>query len=127
MRIDTNVEKFNKEDSERLFKRVGTTFKMQQLQTELFLKHKQECHYKMIICGDFNNTSFSYVYRKIKGDLVDTFLEAGNGFGRSYDFKFFPVRIDFILADAAFSVNRFITYDNRYSDHYPVISTLSLE
>lgn len=127
LRINTKIESLKNEDSERLFNRVGTTFKMQQFQTELFLMHKKQCKYKMVICGDFNNTAFSYVYRKIKGDLNDTFKEAGNGFGRTYDFKFFPVRIDFIFADEAFKVNGFKTYDAHYSDHYPISTTLSLE
>ena len=100
---------------------------MQQLQAELFLKHRNECQYKMVVCGDFNNTAFSYVYRKLKAGLNDTFKEAGNGFGRSYDFKFFPVRIDFILSDEAFSVNGFKSYNQHYSDHYPIMATLSLE
>ncbi|GAA4238927.1 hypothetical protein GCM10022291_31270 [Postechiella marina] len=126
LHINTNVEHLKKEDSERLFNRVGTTFKMQQFQTELFLKHKKECPYKMIISGDFNNTPFSYVYRKIRGDLNDTFIEAGNGFGRSYDFRFFPVRIDFILADEAFNINGFKAFDDHYSDHYPIMTSLSL-
>ena len=126
MRIDTKVQNLKKEDSERLFKRIGTTFKMQEFQTELFLTHKKQCKYKMVICGDFNNTAFSYVYRKIKGDLNDTFKEAGNGFGRTYDFKFFPVRIDFIFADEAFYVNGFKAYNEHYSDHYPIMATLSL-
>ncbi len=127
LRIDTNVETLKNEDSERLFKRIGETFKMQQFQTELFLMHKKQCTYKMIICGDFNNTAFSYVYSKIKGDLNDTFKESGNGFGRTYDFKFFPVRIDFIFSDEAFSVNGFKAYNDCYSDHYPIMATLSLE
>lgn len=126
MRINADVENLKNEDSERLLNRVSTTFKMQQTQTELFLNHKSDCQYKMIICGDFNNTAFSYVYRKIKDDLNDTFKEAGNGFGRSYDFKFFPVRIDFILSDEAFSVNGFKSYNEHYSDHYPIMATLSL-
>ncbi len=127
MRIDTNVESLKKEDSERLFNRIGTTFKMQQFQTELFLMHKKQCNYKMIVCGDFNNTAFSYVYRKIKGNLKDAFKEAGNGFGRTYEFKFFPVRIDFILTDKTFEVNGFKAYNEHYSDHYPIMTTLSLQ
>ena len=39
--------------------------------------------------------------------LNDTFDEAGNGFGKTYDFKFFPVRIDFIFADDSFEVTSF--------------------
>ncbi|GAA4280920.1 endonuclease/exonuclease/phosphatase family protein [Gaetbulibacter aestuarii] len=132
LRINTNVDSLKKEKSERLIKRIGSTFKMQQSQTELFLKHKAQCHYKMIICGDFNNTAFSYVYRKIKGDLNDTFKEAGSGFGSSYyiksfPLKYFPMRIDFILADPAFVVNGYQSYTQKFSDHYPISATLSLK
>jgi endonuclease/exonuclease/phosphatase family metal-dependent hydrolase len=127
LRINTNVDSLKKEKSERLFKRISSTFKMQQFQTELFLMHKKQCKHKMVICGDFNNTAFSYVYRKIKGDLQDTYKEAGNGFGRTHDFKFFPVRIDFIFADNTFNVNGFKAYSEHYSDHFPIMTTLSLD
>ena len=80
----------------------------------------------MIICGDFNNTAFSYVYKEIKGGLQDAFKIAGNGFGRTYDFKFFPTRIDFILVDETITVDSFKTYDNHYSDHFPVMAKVSL-
>lgn len=126
MRIDTKVENLKKENSERLFKRIGKTFRMQQFQSELFLIHKKQCTYKMIICGDFNNTAFSYVYRTIKGDLNDAFIEAGNGFGRTYDFKFFPIRIDFVFSDEAFSVNGFKAFNEHYSDHYPIMTTFAI-
>jgi endonuclease/exonuclease/phosphatase family metal-dependent hydrolase len=126
LRINADVDKLAQEDSERLFKSVGQTFEMQQFQTELFLKHKKQCKYKMIICGDFNNTAFSYVYKEIKGDLQDAFKVAGNGFGRTYDFKFFPTRIDFILVDNAFQIDSFKTFDIQYSDHFPVMANISL-
>ncbi|MFB9057113.1 endonuclease/exonuclease/phosphatase family protein [Mariniflexile ostreae] len=127
LRIDPRIENLNKEESERLFKRIEKTFEMQQLQTELFLIHKKQSTYKMIICGDFNNSAFSYVYRTIKGDLNDAFQEAGNGFGRTYDFKFFPVRIDFMFVDQAFEVNGFKTYNVFNSDHFPIMATLALK
>ncbi|WP_452223165.1 endonuclease/exonuclease/phosphatase family protein [Lacinutrix chionoecetis] len=126
LRIDPKVENLTTKESEKLFNGVGRTFKIQQFQTELFLLHKKQCRYKMIICGDFNNTAFSYVYKHIKGDLKDTFKAAGNGFGRTYNFKFFPMRIDFVLVDPAFQVNSFKTYDVEYSDHYPVMTKVSL-
>lgn len=125
--IDPTVEKLANENSENLLKRVSKTFKMQQFQTELFLKHKTECPYKMIICGDFNNTAYSYVYKEIKGNLNDAFKEAGNGFGRTFDFKFFPVRIDFVLVDDSFEVNSFKTFDVKLSDHYPIMAKVKLE
>ncbi|MFV0539733.1 MAG: endonuclease/exonuclease/phosphatase family protein [Aestuariibaculum sp.] len=126
LRIDPRIESLKAEDSERLLKRIGETFKMQQEQTELFLKHKEACNHKMIICGDFNNTAFSYVYRHIKGRLNDTFEKAGSGFGRTYSFRFFPIRIDFIFSDKAFFVHGFKTYNQHFSDHYPTMATLTL-
>lgn len=126
LKIDANMDKLKQEDSERLLKRIEQTFEMQQLQTELFLKHKAACPYKVVISGDFNNTAFSYVYKELKGDLNDTFKHAGNGFGRTYDFRFFPVRIDFIFSDASYEVTDFKTLDNKYSDHYPIMATLKL-
>ncbi|MFG6686446.1 endonuclease/exonuclease/phosphatase family protein [Mariniflexile sp. HNIBRBA6329] len=127
LKIDTDVEKLKQESTSRIFKQVENTFKRQQFQSEIFLEHQKQCHYKMIICGDFNNTAYSYVYRKIKGNLNDSFKEAGNGFGRTYEFKFFPVRIDYIFSDKAFSVNGFKSYNQHYSDHYPLMATLSLD
>lgn len=127
LRINTKLDSLTKEQSELMFYRVSSTFKMQQSQTEMLLNHKAKTTYKTIICGDLNNTAFSYVYRKIKGDLKDTFKKAGNGFGRTYDFKFFPVRIDYIFADNAFAVNGFKAYNEHFSDHYPISATLSLE
>ena len=126
LRITKDVEQLNTEDSERIFKSVGKTFEMQQFQSELFLLHKKSCKYPMIICGDFNNTPYSYVYRKIKGDLTDAFVEAGNGFGKTFNFKYFPIRIDYVLADKAFVVNSFKTLDEKLSDHFPVIAELKL-
>ena len=67
------------------------------------------------------------MYRAVKGDMTDTFKEAGNGFGRTYNFKFFPMRIDFIFADPAFKVNGFKTYDVEYSDHFPIMAKVSFE
>jgi endonuclease/exonuclease/phosphatase family metal-dependent hydrolase len=124
--INADIDNLDKEKSERLFNRVVETFKIQESQAELFIKHKEESPYKMIICGDFNNTSYSFVYRKIKGDLNDTFEEAGNGFGRTFDFKYFPVRIDFILADTSFKLSGFKNFDNKLSDHYPILAEVSL-
>ncbi|TYA84368.1 endonuclease/exonuclease/phosphatase family protein [Seonamhaeicola marinus] len=126
LRIRADVKHLKNEDSERLIKRVGNTFKMQQFQAELFLMHKDQCKYKTVVCGDFNNTAFSYVYRKIKGeDLQDAYAIAGSGFGRTHEFEFFPMRIDFVLADKDFNVNGFKSYNTHYSDHFPIMATVA--
>ncbi len=126
MKIDANGDAFTKESSENMFRQVSKTFSMQQSQTELFLQHKNRCSYKMIVCGDFNNTAYSYVYKEIKGNLQDAFVEAGNGFGKTYNLKFFPIRIDFLLIDPAFEINSFKTFDILLSDHFPIMTRFKL-
>ncbi|SDB46332.1 Metal-dependent hydrolase, endonuclease/exonuclease/phosphatase family [Flavobacteriaceae bacterium MAR_2010_188] len=127
MGIDPTVEHIANENSKNLVKRVSHTFETQQQQTEMFLEHKKNCPYKMIVSGDFNNTAYSYVYKNIKGDLQDSFVEAGNGFGRTLNFDFFPVRIDFIFAENSFQINGFKNFEVNYSDHFPIIATLNLD
>ncbi len=125
--LSVKPSSIKKENSEKLFKRLGNSFVKQQEQAELLVAHAREVSYKKIICGDFNNTQYSSVYSTIKGDKKDTFMEKGNGFGRTYDFKFIPLRIDFILVDQGFDVLSHQNYNEKLSDHYPVMTTLRLK
>lgn len=126
--IDTNVnvETIDSEQSNKLLKRLGITFKAQQSQAELVATHVAKSPYKVLMCGDFNNTVYSYVYRILKGNLFDTFETAGKGFGNTFNFKYFPVRIDFILADKIFTAVTFQNYTVPYSDHFPILTELTL-
>lgn len=126
--IEENVNSINQQKSQVVFKRISRAFRKQQLQAEIFTNHKKECHYPMLICGDMNNSAFSYVYRNIKGSLNDCFEEAGKGFGQTYNFKYYPARIDYILADKKMKVKSFKNFtDFKNSDHYPVIARLNME
>ena len=72
-----------------------------------------------------NNSAFSYVYRTIKGDLKDAFEEAGTGFGKSYNYKYYPARIDYVFVDNAIQVKQFSSLDYFIqSDHFPQIARL---
>ena len=90
------------------------------------MEHQKASPYKTIFLGDFNNTAFSWAYRQLSNGKKDAFEEAGNGFGRTFSFKYFPVRIDFILVDKSFEVNSFKTIDKKLSDHYPIFSEVIL-
>ena len=127
LRINPKEEEFSQENSERLLKRMANTFKMQQSQAELFELNRKNCTYKKIILGDFNNTQFSNVYKTIKGDMQDAFVNSGKGFGKTLDYPFFPMRIDFILVDESFTVNTFKTFSEHFSDHYAIKSIISLD
>lgn len=126
--ISENIDVIDKEKSQLLFYRISKAFKQQQQQAEILRDNLRECKYPVIICGDMNNSAFSYVYRIIKGSLKDGFEEAGKGFGQTYRFKYYPARIDYIFADRAMKVKKFETFpefDN--SDHYPIMAKLSFE
>lgn len=126
--IQDNVDAINKEKSQQVFKRIRKAFEKQQSQAELLMNHKNNCNYHIIICGDMNNSAFSYVYRSIKGNLNDCFEEAGNGFGETYNFKYYPARIDYIFADKTMKVKSFTNYSKFVnSDHYPIMTRLRFE
>lgn len=121
-------ENIDEEKSKIIFKRLSGAFKKQQLQAEMVQSHKDECPYPMIICGDLNNSAFSYVYRSVKGPMKDAFEEAGSGFGKSYDYKYYPARIDYIFADKTLDVKEFTTFSKfKNSDHFPVLARVAFE
>ncbi|HNP33701.1 MAG TPA: endonuclease/exonuclease/phosphatase family protein [Flavobacterium sp.] len=124
--ISEHVDAINQSKSEQLFTRIRDAFKKQEQQAEILVKHKNECTYPVIICGDMNNSPFSYVYRSIKSDLNDCFEEAGNGFGQTYKFKYYPARIDYVFASKKMQVKSFTTFTKfENSDHFPVMTRLS--
>ncbi|MFZ4671074.1 MAG: endonuclease/exonuclease/phosphatase family protein [Flavobacterium sp.] len=124
--MSEHVDSVNKEKSAEVFNRIREAFKKQEQQASVLVHHKNQCHYPVIICGDMNNSPFSYIYRTIKGDLNDCFEEAGNGFGQTYKFKYYPARIDYIFANKKIKVKSFTTFAQfENSDHFPIMTRLS--
>ena len=126
--INENIDAIDQGKSQKLFNRISKAFKKQQQQAEMIKEHKKNCSYPIIICGDLNNSAFSYVYRNIKGKLKDAFEEAGKGFGPTYKFRYYPARIDYVLADDKMTVKKFESFPEfENSDHYPIMVKLSME
>jgi endonuclease/exonuclease/phosphatase family metal-dependent hydrolase len=126
--ISENIDVIDQQKSKFLFIRISKAFKQQQEQAAIFKEHEKDCKYPIIICGDMNNSAFSYVYRNIKGKLKDSFEEAGEGFGATYKFKYYPARIDYIFADETMEVKQFESFsDFQNSDHYPIMARLSMK
>lgn len=126
--ISENIDVIDQQKSKFLFIRISKAFKQQQEQAAIFKEHEKNCKYPIIICGDMNNSAFSYVYRNIKGKLKDSFEEAGVGFGATYKFKYYPARIDYIFADETMEVKEFESFPEfQNSDHYPIMAKLSMK
>lgn len=111
-------------DKEKLRKRLAKAFVGQQEQVETVLEHKKLSPFPVVMSGDFNNTPFSYIYKEVKRDMKDAFLESGNGLGTTYLFDSYPMRIDYIFTSEEFEVLKFKAVKKTFSDHYPVSATL---
>ena len=128
LNINPDIDDLQKEDSKKLLSRIGYGFSLQQEQAEMLMKDLKQSPYKTIIAGDFNNTSFSYIYNLVKQDdkFNDAFLEAGSGFGKSFKLNYFPLRIDFLLIENGMKIKEFRKFEVDYSDHYPVLTKIAL-
>lgn len=125
---DEEIQKMDESKTKYIFRKISNAFTKQQEQALLLKQHYSQCKFKKIICGDMNNSAFSYVYRTIKGPMQDTFETNGSGFGETYRFKYYPARIDYIFVDKAIQVKSFETLNDFHnSDHFPLISRLEIK
>ena len=106
------------------YRKMKTTFIKQEEQANIFDKHRKNSPYKYIVCADLNNTSFSHVYRFVKEESKDTFEQKGHGFGKTFDLKFIPFRIDFVFVDESMQVSTHQNFEINLSDHYPLLTLI---
>lgn len=78
-----------------------------------------------IVCGDFNDVPYSYVYKTLLGDMVDGFKECGFGWMSTYRGGKKSVRIDYIFHDEIFKGLTYYKRELTYSDHFPVFMKLT--
>ncbi len=119
-------ENLVEQDKNMVRNKLQKVFKRQYQQAERISVHAKKSPYPVAISGDFNNTAFSAPYRILKADKRDAFVDAGEGFGFTWRYKWVPLRIDFILTDEKkLQVLQFETLNHfRYSDHYPIRALL---
>lgn len=125
--LNIRPNNIKRERSDRLLARLRNSFQKQQEQSEIVQQHMDKSPFPNIVCGDFNNNQFSRVYFNIKGDLKDSFLEKGHGYGQTINFWKFPFRIDFILADTSFQILSHKNYNIDLSDHEPIMATIKIQ
>jgi endonuclease/exonuclease/phosphatase family metal-dependent hydrolase len=122
---DTTDTKDEVEKSKNILRRLKRAFVKRSIQADGIARHIENCKYKVIVCGDFNDTPSSYVYHKIRGDLKDAFIESGSGFEQTYAGNFPRFRIDYILHSKDFKSKNYHHLTETLTDHYPIVSYLS--
>lgn len=118
------TEKDSREETEAAFHLVFAmkkNFVMRADQADYIRRMIDGGEGSVLVCGDFNDTPASYVYRKVKGNLVDGFRESGTGYGYTFRQLKKMFRIDYILYSPNF---KGVSYDSpclSFSDHNPVV------
>lgn len=94
-------------------------------QAERVTYERRQSRIPTIVCGDFNDVPYSYVYNTLLDDMKDGFKECGSGW--MYTFRGAKsVRIDYIFHDKRFEGINYYTTPLTYSDHLPVFMKIKL-
>lgn len=114
-----------REVTSNIKQRLSLAYTVREEQSELIRSQIDKLDtYATIVCGDFNDTPISYTYNKMKGDLIDSFVETGRGFGITYHENMFLFRIDYIFHSIRLKSYNMTVGDQKHSDHYPVWTNL---
>ena len=106
--------------SKKIRSKINEVFTIQQSQILQVKKIMNGSVFPGIICTDLNNNAFSASYRTLSKGMKDSFLDKGDGFGATYQFSYFPLRIDYILIDPVIKTISFKTHSVKLSDHKPI-------
>ena len=96
------------------------------LQADLVASEIKQSPHPVILCGDFNDIPYSYVYKTMKGDLVDGFKECGKGLMYTMNSGKKWVRIDYIFHSEGLKGSNYYKENTSYSDHFPVFMRINL-
>lgn len=89
-------------------------------QIELLIEHSEKSPYPYIICGDFNETPYSYNYFSLKKHFKNTFESVGRGFGFTFNSILFFLRIDHqFYSDGIIPARYRVDRRMKISDHFP--------
>ena len=121
IKTDTDIEQ-----SKNLLSKFKTGFQKRMSQADKVRIEIDKSPYPVIVCGDFNDVPNSYPYEKIGNGLQDAFVMKGAGIGRTFSGISPTLRIDNIFVDKRYSVQQFTRIAEKLSDHFPIITDISL-
>ncbi|MBX2840777.1 MAG: endonuclease/exonuclease/phosphatase family protein [Flammeovirgaceae bacterium] len=118
----------SKENYKNLFTKIKEGYINRDKQLANIETYLKDSPYKTIVCGDLNDTPYSYVYFRLKKYLNNAFEEAGTGFGFTYNGKLFFLRIDNQFYSEGLEATGFETKrEVKFSDHFPIKVFYNLE
>lgn len=116
-------QKTNWESSKYILAKLRRGFTMRSQQASVLRAAINRSPYKVLVCGDFNDTPVSYTYGQLSDGLQDAFLQKSVGVGATFSGRIPWLRIDYILADPDIEISGFERVGASLSDHYPLVAT----
>ena len=116
-----------KKDSRRIAWKLRWALQRRAPEARKVAEFVRSAPYPVILCGDFNDTPASYVYRTISKTLEDPFMTNGSGIAKTYNESKYPFRIDYILHSKQFKSLDYKIIPTKVSDHNPVTAVLKLD
>jgi len=110
------------------FRRLKEGFEARDGQIKEIESYVSGSKYPVIICGDFNEIPFGYVYGKLSLSFKNAFEEAGKGLGFTLNRRPYWVRIDQQFFSSDWKVQSCQTMKGiTFSDHFPVVAQYVLK
>ncbi len=101
----------------KMFKRLHIAYQKRADQALKVFKHMEQAPYPVILCGDFNDTPFSYTYNIFYSKFIDAFRNSSQGLGVTYAGKVPAGRIDYIFHSKSIQSSQFYIQKEIFSDH----------
>ena len=118
--LTSGISEHQIKEAQKVTFKLKRGFVLRANQSRILSDHIAQSPYPVIVCGDFNDTPVSYVYRKVRRNLNDSFVKTGWGMSNTYNGPLPSFRIDYILCDPGFSVSDYKLDKVSLSDHFPV-------
>lgn len=125
--LETKMDSVDLTEYRSIASKIKLAFMMRTRQVDAIRDFIDKSPYKIIMCGDFNDSPTSYAYRTIRGKFKDSFMEAGSGLGRTYVGKMPSLRIDYILGDESFGFYNYYAKAFDFSDHKMISCTIKIK
>ena len=124
---DKSKQTENREGLRSVYNRMRKAYEWRVKQAATLRRLIAESPYAVLVCGDFNDTQSSYVYRLVSRGLHDSQRVSATRWRNTYR-RFFPgIRIDYILFNGPLKCLSCRVPQVDYSDHRPVVGEYQME
>lgn len=103
-----------------MFKKLHVAYQKRAGQAQKVIEHMKQSPHEVIICGDFNDTPFSYTYNLFYATYTDAFKNCAKGLGITYAGKVPAGRIDYIFHSDKIESSNFSIQKRVFSDHLAI-------